>query len=253
MTLNEAVYQILEVAAPNRSDDDVIDNRFLKALIHTKRAHFITNEMNKNRIASPALLQDINCLEMEMADDAECCDFKSGCTVLRSKLEIPMPIAMHNSLGIERIGPVSASQPGYSLMPYEKAIYFGNGRYNKTGMAAYIRNNRVYVVSPQPTALIDLISVRGIFEDPSELASFTSCSGNPCYNDDASYPLDARTWDYIKEEIISKDMARILSMPQDLENDAMNFKNPAQPSRSSSLDNMVKKQVAAAAKKGTKR
>lgn len=252
MTLNEAVYQILEVAAPNRSDDDVIDNRFLKALIHTKRAHFITNEMNKNRIASPALLQDINCLEMEMADDAECCDFTSGCDVLRSKKEIPMPIALHNSLGIERIGPVSASQPGYSFMPYEKAIYFGNGRYNKGGMAAYIRNNRVYVVSNQSTSLIDLISVRGIFEDPSELESFTSCNGTPCYNDDAAYPLDSRTWDYIKEEIISKDMARILAMPQDLENDAMNFKNPTQPTRGGTLDNMIKKQVAAQAKSDKK-
>jgi hypothetical protein len=252
MTLNEAVYQILEVAAPNRSDDDVIDNRFLKALIHTKRAHFITNEMNKNRIASPALMQDINCLEMELADDAECCDFKSGCDVLRSKLEIPMPIAMHNTLGIERIGPVSASQPGYSFMPYEKAIYFGNGRYNKTGRAAYIRNNRVYVVSPQDTSLIDLISVRGIFEEPGELSSFISCSGSPCYNDDSKYPIDSRTWDYIKEEIISKDMTRILSMPQDLENDAMNFKNPAQPARSGGLDSMIKKQMAAQAKKSKK-
>ena len=131
MTLNEAVYQVLEVAVPNRSDDDVMDTRFIKALIHTKRAHFITNELNKNRIASPALMQDLGCLEMEMADDAECCDFSSGCTVLRSKKEIPMPIALHNRLAIERIGPVSAGQPGYSIMPYEKAIYFGNGRYNK--------------------------------------------------------------------------------------------------------------------------
>jgi hypothetical protein len=242
MTLNEAVYQILEVANPNRSDDDVIDTRFIKALIHTKRAHFITNELNKNRIASPALMQDLNCLEMEMADDAECCDFQSGCSVLRSKLEIPMPIALHNRLAVERIGPVSAGQPGYSLMPYEKAIYFGNGRYNKGGMAAYIRNNRVYVVSSLPTALIDLVSVRGVFEDPSELQSFTACSGSPCYSDDNKYPLDSRTWDYIKEEIITKDMARITSMPQDLENDAMNFKEPAQPVRRSGLEDLMRGQ-----------
>jgi hypothetical protein len=55
-----------------------------------------------------------------------------------------------------------------------------------------------------------------VFEDPSELQSFTACSGSPCYSDDNKYPLDSRTWDYIKEEIISKDMARILSMPQDV-------------------------------------
>ena len=120
-------------------------------------------------------------------------------------------------------------------------------------MAAYVKNNRVYVVSNLSTALIDLISVRGVFEDPSELQSFASCGGDPCYNDDNKYPLDSRTWDYIKEEITAKDMARILSMPQDLENDARNFKEAAQPARKSSLDDLLKggqtKQQASSGKK----
>jgi len=236
MTLNEAVYQVLEIVAPNRADDDIVDTRLIKALINTKRAHFINNELNKNRAISPILVQELNCVSLEEVDDAECCDFTSGCSVLRTAQEIPTPINLHHRVAIERVGPPSIGQPAFSFMSYSDAIYFGNGRYNKRGIAAYYRDGRIYIASKSDLGLMDTVSIRGVFEDPSSAADFINCTGDPCFSDDDKYPIDQRTWDYVKEDLVTKDMMRILQMPVDLENDAINEKTGAgAPNQSKSV------------------
>ena len=77
MTLNEMAYQVLEQLEPNREDDSSWSLRYIKDLIEAKRSLFLRNELNKMREIPASVQQQIGCLELELADDAECCDFQS--------------------------------------------------------------------------------------------------------------------------------------------------------------------------------
>jgi hypothetical protein len=96
MTLNELAYQTIEAIRPEFHDDDVVDLRLVKELIHNQRSIWIRQELNKNRSIPEELIQDLGCVELEKASTAECCDFSSDCKILRTKLVIPKPINLHH-------------------------------------------------------------------------------------------------------------------------------------------------------------
>ena len=96
MTLNELAYQTVESIRPEFHDDDVVDLRLVKELIHNQRSIWIRQELNKNRSIPEELIQDLGCVELEKASTAECCDFSSDCKILRTKLVIPKPINLHH-------------------------------------------------------------------------------------------------------------------------------------------------------------
>lgn len=219
MTLDDLTYQVLEHIEPNREDDSSFSPRLIKDMIHTKRALFLRNELNKLRAVPENIQQQLGCLELEDADDAECCDFESGCTVKRTKLFIPDILHLHQQLALTRVGPVSLGAKPYSIVSYNDAIYFGNGRYNRNAIAAYYRQNRIYLVSKQDLSLIDFISIRGVFENPGDAQRFVACDGGTCYSDDLhNYPLDAWMWEYVRKDVI-QDLMPVTQIPQDTEND----------------------------------
>ena len=73
-SLNKIVYSIQEKLRVELSDDDPIDWRLIAEEIHTTRAAFIRNEMNRNRTPDPFIIQNLGCVELEVVDRAECCD-----------------------------------------------------------------------------------------------------------------------------------------------------------------------------------
>ena len=176
MTLDDLTYQVLEQIEPNREDDSSFSPRLIKDIIHAKRALFLRNELNKLRAIPETIQQQLSCLELEDADDAECCDFPSGCTVKRTKLKIPGLLHLHHRLALTRVGPASYGAKPYSIVSYNDALYFGNGRYNRNAIAAYFRDGRIYLASHQPLNFIDYISIRAVFENPVSAAQFISCT-----------------------------------------------------------------------------
>lgn len=218
MTLNELTYQVLEHIEPNREDDSTFSPRLIKDMIHTKRALFLRNELNKMRVAPENIQQPLSCVALESVDDSECCDFSSGCTVKRTVDILPSILQLHNKLAITRVGPVGAGAPPFSIVSYNDAIYFGNGRYNQNAIAAYFRSGRIYLVSKADLSMVDRVSIRAIFEYPPDAARFISCQGVPCYSDDGEYPVDAWMWEYIRKDMI-QDLNPVTYAPQDTEND----------------------------------
>lgn len=222
MTLNELVFDVLETVRGNHIIDDVeIDERQVKALWNQQRALWLRQEYNKpGRLIDENVVQDLGCLELEVADPADCCEVETGCTVLRTKNVIPKTIEFHDGTGITRVGPVNKVKYPFSFVTYDQAIYAGNGKYNKTAIFAYLLNGRIYLKTSTAIAiLMEHINVRGVFENPKDASQFVTCDNKPCYSDDDQYPINAWMIPFMKERVIQQ-LLMGLQIPKDDSNDA---------------------------------
>jgi hypothetical protein len=209
LSLNTLAYDAFELARGVISDDDTIDYRQIKFWITTQRALWLRNEFNKNRTIDEGFIQDLGCIEMEDVDASQCCNITTGCTVKRSVLVIPQTIERYNEPTITSIGPVNPMEKRWRLVPYSNVPFVGKGRFNRKMVYPFIFNKHIHLVfasDNQDAKLIKYISARGVFEDPTAVRNFATCSGTTCYTDDDRYPINAWLWDYMKSQIIKSNL-----------------------------------------------
>jgi hypothetical protein len=147
ITLNQMIYQIYE-GLQITSDDTSLDKRLIKDLINQSRANWIRKEHNKNRSIDDNVIQDLGCIDIELTDriSSNCCDISTDCRILRSVNKIPNAIELNHEKIITRVSAVDFMSIPIIFMDYDAAIYFGNGRYNKKALAAFIKSNYLYIV-----------------------------------------------------------------------------------------------------------
>lgn len=224
MTLNELAYDLLERVRAELSDDEYIDKRQLKFWIHNQRALWLRNELNRNRTIDSNIIQDLGCVELEVVDASACSDIPVGCSVLRTIKDIPNAIELHNKTLITRIGPLDQSIPDFTFTSHERAIFSGNGKYNVKHIYAYLLNNKMYLKFDEKCNLeakmLTHVNIRGVFEDPTEVATFTDPTGASCYSDDGEYPLNRWMYNYIKDAIVKADLSNMIMLPTDSTNNA---------------------------------
>lgn len=218
-TKNEIIYSVIDKLKPHLTDDVNISPREVAWEIDTARALLLRNELNKNRTIDPNIIQDLGCVEMETADRAECCDVSTGCLIVRTKLEIPKAVELHNSTGIVRVGSVDKLERDFSFISYGRAKFAGSGKYNQNMIYAFLHNKRIYLVSKSDKVkFINYINVAGVFENPDDTAVFTNCAGETCYTEDSEYPINTWMIPSLQDMVLNK-FINTLRMPQDTTND----------------------------------
>ncbi len=220
-SLDDLHAQIDEALAIN-SIESTFSYDFYTDLINGQRALFMRNEYNRNRSIDPYVLQDISCLQLELVNPIDCCiDVPTECKVLRTTKIIPNTIELYFTKGIATIGSPDILKPRFVLIDYSRVPYIGHGRTTQKAVYAFLYNQYIYVVSKDPTvSLLKYITIRGIFEDPTELTEYVSCvSGKPCYKSSDPYPINMWMWEYIKPQILNQLMQKG-AMPLDNSNDA---------------------------------
>tara|TARA_R110000868_G_scaffold122495_3_gene324675 strand:- start:6920 stop:7618 length:699 start_codon:yes stop_codon:yes gene_type:complete len=228
MTTNELIYEVYEGLNIN-SDDTNIDERLILHKIASKRALWVSNEMNKRfRNIPPALIQDLGCLELEETSSEECCSSQLDCYFMRTVLELPMPISLHRDLLITRVGSKDKKEKEYTLVSYERIPFVGNGRFNQNGIYAFWLNNRIYLMSKnQSIILFEGINIMGVFEAPHEAVNLITCDGLPSWTYDSKYPLYGKLWEYIRPQV-EQDLMKKMLIPQDNVNDGTTKENKGQ-------------------------
>lgn len=227
-TKNEIIYSVLGKIRPAISDDENTARRQLSYDADTIRAKFLRNEFNKNRTIDAGFIQDLGCIPLEAVDRAECCEVEVGCHVMRTMWDIPQSVEQHNSTTITRIGPVDKLQTSYSLVPAERVPFTGNSKFNKNQVFAYIKGNRIYVVSNSHLIKhLEHINVQGVFEVPEEAANFLTCDNKPCYSHDEKYPANRWLVDSIIRQLI-QDYSPVSIAPSDVANDGASTVTPQQ-------------------------
>lgn len=226
-TANEIIFDILEDVKSHHIVDDLdISERQVLYKLNVQRALWLRNELNKpGRTTDPFTVQSLGCVELEMADSSECPDLPVGCTVLRTKCEIPKTVELHHKDAITKVGPIDKLDYFFSYVPYEQAIFSGNGKYNSKSIYAFIYNKRMYFkVNSAQAKLLKRVNIMGIFEDPSAVSTFCNTDGTACFSYDTEYPISTWMIPFVKEQIV-RELVQSLQLPEDNTNDATSNEN----------------------------
>ena len=203
------------------SSDSMFSHLYYTDLINEQRSLFIRNEYNRKRELDPNIQQTINCMPLELVDSHNCCvDIPTKCKILRTKYQIPNTIELHHTKTISSVGPVDITKKRFSLINYSRVPYVGNGRTTYNSVYTFLYDNYIYVFSRNfNIQTLKYITIRGIFEDPTELAKLNNCEGKPCWSLSSIYPINQWMWAYIKPTIINS-LLREKSIPIDHSNNS---------------------------------
>lgn len=222
-TYNELIFDILELVEAHQITDDT-DNAedHIVFLYNQQRALWLRNEFNKpGRKIDPHLEQDLGCVELELADAADCCEISTGCKMLRTKVKIPATIELHSGPAITRVGPINKIKRPFTFDNYQKVYYTMNGKYTgNKGVWAFLLNDYMYLVTKDPAIqMLEYINVRGVFQDPQDLESFQCEDGSSCFTYEDEFPVNNWMLPYMKEQVLMQ-LGVSNQQPKDMANDA---------------------------------
>jgi len=221
-TTAQLIYDVHEdLSSYQVTDDTDIDDRQIIYKYNNQRALWLRNEYNKKgRTIDPFVVQSLGCVDLEVADSAECPELPVGCSLLRTTCEIPKTVEFHNRTGITKVGAIDKLDYFFSFVSYQQAIFAGNGKFNGKSIFAFINNNRMYFKFNNIEArLLRKVNIMGVFEDPTAVAEFCNEDGTSCFSMDDEYPLSTWMVPYIHEEVL-RQFTRGMKMPEDNANDA---------------------------------
>jgi hypothetical protein len=222
VTLNEIAHSIFDSVRGKVGDDDNIDIDQIKDLVHSTRAKFLKQKFDKNlRVIDDVFTQSLGALETEQVDSSIHPDIPSEKFMLRTILEIPETLDRRNYEGtFTRIGPAERRSQKFNFISYDRAIYSGNGRFNRNEVYAFLLDSKIHLISNsiyhKPIQYIDVI---GVFQNPTQVAMFKDENGDSLYSDDGRYPVSLAMRNDIENSIIAERMAPEAQAPSDVVND----------------------------------
>lgn len=213
MTALEIIYNWKNIMSGGRiSDDSLPSLTQLKFILRYKRAVFLRQDYNKNYFDNDFVYQDLGCLEMEQADQAECCNFEVGCTIFRTKKLLPETIKLVDRFGI-KVNAINKTNRFEIVLP-ERYPFIKNTKYPSLTEKVYFLNNRLY------SSNLYALNVRGILVNPEDAKSFICANDTSCYTDSSQYPITADMLDLITKDVLQTELRILLGTPTDAENDA---------------------------------
>jgi len=215
MTFDEIAYNILNMIRGGRSNhDEHISLDQIKFNIKHYRAMFIRRDFARNGLITRHLEQDLGCLELERVDASKCCNLPSTCPVYRTKRKIPRTVRFNFREAITYTGDTT----GLGRIPMVEAYeiqYLAFDKYTGKHPKTYMIEDYLYLYNPKGQ---DTINVRGIFEDPEEVAKFQTCDG-PCYTDKLPFPMPMDMVSLITAGLINGELKLLAGSFTDDEND----------------------------------
>lgn len=223
VTLNQIAYGLWEIVRANISDDDSISVDHIKDMIHDTRALLLKQKFDKQlRVIDDGYIQSLGALEIEPVDSSAHSTITAGRYMYRTKLQIPPTIDRRNYEGtFTRIGPADKLATSYNLVSYDRALYSGNGRFNKDQIFCFLRDGKLHLISNSGAyhKAVQFIDVQGVFQNPSQIAVFLDSNGNSLYSDDNAYPVSRSLRRDIENIILKEKLGIQAQAPSDKVND----------------------------------
>lgn len=223
VTLNQIAYSILESVRGKLGDDDNISTDQVKSLIHSTRAMLLKQKFDRNlRVIDDVFTQSLGVIETEQVDSSIHPDLPSEKYLLRTTVDIPETVDRRNYEGtFTRVGPAERKSHKFNLVSYDRAIWSGNGRFNRNEMYAFLLDSRLYLISNsvyhKPVQFIDVV---GVFQNPTQVAVFKDSNGDSLYSDDGRYPISMAMRNMLEEMIVKGRIAPQSAVTSDVVNDS---------------------------------
>jgi hypothetical protein len=200
------------------SQSEQISKRQIEDWIHQYRATLIKQDLDKGKIPNPDYIQEIPSLRLEVVDQTTGSVFESDTYLLRTVLELPETIDLNFKPGFMYVGTIDGHEIQFG--PESRTKWQKFKRFTKYVPLAFLRNKRIHLSTVAP---IQYITVRGIFEIPTEVSNFINTSSDVVYSTYRDrYPVPANWVPIIKEMILSKELGIITTTPSDTTNDGNN-------------------------------
>jgi len=214
-TLKEISYNILNLYRGGRStNNEHISLAQIDFNVKHYRALLIRRDFQKHNRITRHFEQDLGCLELTRVNASKCCGLPIECEVSRTVDKIPRTVRFNYMDALTNISDPS----GLSTIPLVDSItvqFLPYDRFTKNDRKAYMIEDYLYIYNPDG---MDTINVRGVFEDPEELAKF-DCDGSDCYDPDAAFPLSMDMINAITEGLVKGTLQLLPMTTSDTSND----------------------------------
>lgn len=205
VSLNSIITDLLNIIRQSQiSQSEPISKRQLEGWIHQYRAMLIKRDLDKGKVPNPDYIQTINGLQMSAIDNAS---FITGVTmyegVMRSDLQIPKTLDFNFKSGLLFVGTVDGHE--FMLVPEGRRHWQQYKKYTSSDPIVFLRDQYLYLVGNEN--LPKYLTVRGIFEIPTEVINFT----NPVTSQDnyvlnQEYPIPIDKVPVLKEMILKGEL-----------------------------------------------
>ena len=217
MTLDEITYNLLNLIRGGRlHQDEHITADQIKFNIKHYRAMFIRRDYATHGFNSRHVEQDLGCLDLIKVDASKCCNLpKTGCHVYRTVKKIPKTVRYNFEEALSYVGDVSGVGT-IPFVPSNTIQWLPYDKYTKGKYKAYMIEDYLYIYNADG---LDSINVRGVFEDPADVAAF-DCGATTCYDDSATrFPIPMDMIERINTGILSKELSLLSGSFTDTVND----------------------------------
>ncbi len=215
-TGSHLIAEIREIASSSANGDDFkASDELILHWCNQVRATLISQAIEKRNDILDIWIQTISCLELELVNSSECCDFETDCYILRSVKELPITVETSSKNMI--IGVYTLDNQALDELSLQKARYAKYTKYSSAKIGWYIKNSRLYIVND---TLLEKVTVAGIWDDPSELGNYISCDNQSCWSIDSNYPASLKMIESIIDIVIETKVKKLLNFPMDSVNDA---------------------------------
>lgn len=227
-TLNQLVYEIRNIYKLY-ADDTLITNRLIAQYIKEARAKLLEEDIAKGKIISDEFIQTLPCVQFEIYNFADVCTDDGfeievgGITIpgieaylMRSTCVIPATIQRNSKNSIVAVQAIDLSRD-YSETTHIRSKYNKHNRFTANSVRWFLKDGYIYLTN---TNEITRLSISGIYADPEEVASFTTCNGNTCFNWDSPYPVAAGMVKRIIDIVIKERLNLSYLLTEDKQNDA---------------------------------
>jgi hypothetical protein len=219
VTLDNIITDLLNIIRGSKvTQSETITRRQIEEWINQYRALLIKQDMDKGKMPNPDYIQEIPGLLLEVVDRTEEVLLKSDTHFLRTVLTVPKTIDLNFKPGFTYIGTVDGRE--LQLVPEARARWQQFKRFTPRESLVFLRNKRLYINTVSP---MSAITVRGIFEIPTEVGNFVNPNSDTVtmgYSD--AYPIPANMVPVLKEMILSKELGIMSQAPSDNKNDGNN-------------------------------
>lgn len=203
ITLRTIIYDLLNVIRGSQvTDDEPISENQIKMWIDQYRSLFIKRDLDKGKYPNPDYIQTIDDISLE---------FDSNLDKYRTSIDIPKTINLNHKSGLVFVGDTYGNQ--IQLVPESRVSWQQYKRFTRDSTLTFLRNERIYLHNQKG---LDKISVRGIFESPSEAA----IANGENFDLDSKYPIPSDILPSLKREILKGELGIEWKAPNDDTNDA---------------------------------
>ena len=217
MTLKEISYNILNLYRGGRStNNEHISLRQIEFNVKHYRAMLLRRDFARNGLVSRHVEQSLGCIELEKVNASQCCNLPIECDVVRTVIDIPRTVRFNFTDAITHVSDPS----GLITIPVVDPLtvqFLPYDRFTKNTRKAYMIEDKLYIYNPGG---MDTINIRGVFEDPEEVAKF-ECNGGDCYDDQSDFPLPLDMVQAITDGLVKGTFMMIAQTVSDTENDTL--------------------------------